>query len=224
LTPFGSHLAGDPVVARDSADRLEVFAPTSDGRVIVRRQAYDGASWTGWHSLGTPPGSSAGSSSRIAVLRDAAGLLEVFVVTADGRVSVSIQASANQWATWTQIGSNAATSVAAVVRPDRSVQVFTLNQSGAVLATVRQGKAWSAWTTLGYGRIGAIGATFEAAGSVLVFSGSNTHTFAVRSVVVGEVAASSRGLMLATDDPGQAWTQLPSLPRPIHLGFARMGL
>jgi hypothetical protein len=224
VTPFGRQVAGDPVVARDSANGLEVFAPAGDGQIIVRRQAHGGGPWSGWLSLGTPAGGETGFSGRIAVLRDAAGLLEVFVVTANGWVSASMQSSVNHWAAWSQIGRGSAVTVAAVVRSDRSVQVVTLNQSGAVLTTVRQGKAWSAWTTLGYGLAGGIATTFGAAGSVVVFSGSTAHAFAVRSIDLHEVAGPSRGLVLAADTMAQAWTQLPSLPRPVGLGFARVGL
>ena len=160
----------------------------------------------------------------MAVVRDAAGSLEVFVVAANGTVSTSTQVSATRWAPWSQIGLDSATTVSAVLRSDRSIQVFALDQSGSLVTTTRRGKTWISWAPLGYGQVAAIAITFGTGGSVLVFGGSNPHTFAVRSGDDLELGGPSRGLILTSDTSAQAWTQLPSLPRPANLGFARVGL
>jgi hypothetical protein len=224
VTPFARQVAGDPVTARDSSGGLEVFAPIADGRLMVRRQSHGGGPWTGWISLGAAIDNEAGFISRIAVVRNAAGSLEVFIVTADGGVFASMQSSTYRWARWTQIGTGSATTVAAVLRSDRRVQVFAVDRSGALMTTYRQGVAWNAWTLLGYGLAGRIAITFGTGGTVLVFGGSNPHTFAVRSGDPQELSRPFGGPLLAAETPVQFWTQLPSLPRPAYLGFARLGL
>jgi hypothetical protein len=222
-TPFASQVAGDPVTARDSAGALQVFAPGADGRVLVNRQAGAGGSSTGWRSLGRPSSGEAGFSGRIAVIRDGAGLLETFVVTGDGSVFTSMQSKQSKtgrWTPWTQIGWRADSSVAAVLRPDRRVQVFALNRSGFLLTSIRQGNDWSPWVTLGHGLSGGIAATIGPNASVTVVGASDAHTFVVRSGDMPAIDRRTAGPLEAEYAEAQAvaWAALPRLPRIGSLG------
>jgi hypothetical protein len=174
----------------------------------------------GWRSLGKPGGGAAASRGSIAVLRDGAGSLEMFVVALDGSVFSSTQLTVDRWLSWTQIGWRSDTAVAAALRPDRRVQVFALNGSGTLLTSIRQGSRWTAWSTLGHGLTGGIATAVGANGSILVLGGSLADTFAVRSgdlqafdlpstfVLKGELAEAQ----------AQAWTSLAGLPRLSTIG------
>jgi hypothetical protein len=216
-TPFASEVAGDPVVATDSSGAMEAFVTSKDGRILVNRQTHGGGRWTSWLSLGRPAGGDAGFSGPTAVVRDGAGLLEAFVVTANGSVFTSTQSKVGRWTPWTQLGWRSDSAVAAALRPDHSVQVFALNRSGAVLTTIRKGRRWAPWTTLGHGLSGGIATTFGANGSLLVLSSAGPQTFVFRSGDPQQFDVRSAGPLEAefAEARAQAWTSLPLVPSPI---------
>lgn len=217
--PLAAHVAGDPVTARDSTGALQILITVTDGRILVNRQAGPGGPWAGWRSLGTPAAET-GFGGRTTVLRDAAGLLEAFVLTADGSVFTSKQSSAVRWSPWSQIDVDMSTEVAAVLRPDRHVQVFVLNRSGDLLTSIRQGNTWSPWTTLGRGFAGGIATAIGPNGSVMVLGESAAHTLIARSAdpqpfdrrCVAPLAAEYAEARV------HAWTTLPLVPRIEVLG------
>jgi hypothetical protein len=224
-TSLASSVAGDPVTARDATGALQVFIPIAGGRILVNRQTGPGGPWAGWRSLGQPAGET-GFIDRTTVLRDVAGRLEAFVLTADGSIFTSMQSSAVRWTPWTQIGGGSNTSMAAVLRRDRRVQVFALNQSGYLATSIRQGQIWGPWTTLGGGLAGGIATTIGPNGSVMVLSESHAHTLVVRT---GDPQAfdlrSARPLAAEFAEARlQAWTTLPRLPHTSSLNSQRDAL
>jgi len=224
-TPFASHVVGDPTAARDSSGALQVFAIATDGNIVVNRQARGGGRWTGWRSLGKPGGLEASFDARPAVVRDGAGLLEAYVVL-DGSIFVATQTKAGRWTSWTQFGGRNAGAVAVVLRSDRRVQIFALTTSGVLLSTIREGKTWTTWMKLGHGLSTSIATSFGADGSVRVLSESNARALVVRSGDPQEFDGRSLGPLDAdlAKAQAQAWTRIPSLPRPVNLGFARVGM
>jgi hypothetical protein len=212
--PLAGHLAGDPVTARDATGALQLFITTPDGRMLVNRQAGPGGPWAGWRSLGTPAGET-GFGGRTTVVRDASGLLEAFALTPDGSVFTAMQSSPLRWTPWAQIGWGSSSVVAAVLRPDRRVQVFAMNRSGYLLTSIRQGKTWSPWTTLGGGLSGEIATVIGPNRSVMVLGESAAHTLVARS---GDPQPFDRRTVrpLAAefaDARVNAWSTLPQLPR-----------
>jgi hypothetical protein len=210
---LAGQVAGDPVTARDATGALQVFITIADGRMLVNRQAGPGGPWAGWRSLGGAAGETL--SGHITVVRDASGLLEAFVLTPDGSVFTSMQSNPVRWTPWTQIGWGSSSAVAAVLRPDRRVQVFSLNRSGNLLTSIRQGKTWSPWTTLGGGLSGGIATAIGPNGSVMVLGESAAHALVARS---GDPQPFDRRTLrpLAAefaDARLKVWTTLPQLPR-----------
>ena len=220
--PFASGLAGDPAVARDSRGAIQVVATSADGSVRVNRQAHAGGPWRGWHSLGKPAGQAV-LGGRTTVLRDGAGLLEAFVLTEDGSVFAAIQSKGDRWLPWTQIGWRNDTSVAAVLRVDRRVQVFALNTSGALLTTIRQGHAWTPWTTLGHGLSGGLATVIGPGGSTLVLSGSEAGAFVMRAGDPQAFDNHSHAPLKEefAEAQAQAWTSFTGLPRVRSAGYLR---
>lgn len=223
-SPFAGQVAGDPVVASDSTGALQVLVPHVDGRMLVNRQARGGGPWTGWQSLGAPPAAGgAGFSGRTGLLRDGTGLLEAFVVTANGSVFTAKQATTDRWNPWSQIGWRSDTSVAAVLRPDRRVQVFALTTAGVLLTAISQGSSWTPWIALGRGLSGDVATTRGADGSLLVLS-TKARTLVVRSGDPQEFDRPAHGLLLSSDVETQstAWTRLPVLPNPANIASRRV--
>jgi hypothetical protein len=217
---LASGVAGDPVVARDFAGGLQVFAPRADGSVLIVRQAPGARSWSSKRAL-VRPAAGAGAIEHISVLRNGAGKLEAFAATTDGSIFSSVQTQGSGWNRWSQIGwgSNA---MAAVLRSDRRVQVLAL-KGGDLLTTVREGKTWSPWIRLGRDLSGGIATSFGADGSLMVLSEDNQGSLLLRS---GDPREFDRGFggRLASefvDLQAQAWTALPGLPQIGDLGHRR---
>lgn len=218
-SPLATNIAGDPVVARDSTRALEAFVSTSDGTIVVNRLPAGGGAWTGWRSLGRPAG---GAPAIIrTVLRDSAGKLEAFVVSANGSILTAMQTLAPRWTSWGQVGL-AADGMTAVLRTDRRVQVFALN-GGDLTTTIREGYTWSPWITMGHGLSGEIATSFGTGGSLIVLTGSSQDALMVRSGDPQVFDRVSRGRFATEFAQAQAsaWTALPGLPHIGNLGHRR---
>ncbi len=212
-SPLATHVAGDPVVARDSSRALEAFVSTADGAIVVNRLPAGGGAWKGWHSLGRPAG---GALAIIrTVLRDSAGKLEAFVVSTNGSILTAMQTQAPHWTSWSQVGL-AADSMTAVLRSDRRVQVFALN-GGDLKTTIREGYTWSPWITMGHGLSGEIATSFGTGGALMVLAGSSQDALMVRSgdPQVFDRVTSGRFATEFAELRASAWTALPELP---HIG------
>lgn len=98
-TAISSPAGSDPVLARPASGLQEMFITDSTGQVMRNQQtAIDGA-WGSWTSLG---GSALGGGAPIVGHHDN-GLLQVFIIQADGRMWGRSQVSGGTWGDWTAV-------------------------------------------------------------------------------------------------------------------------
>src|SRR5581483_466929 len=157
----GSLSGGTPAVGRNADGRLEVFAeaPGAQGPELahVWRDPSSPTLWSGWASLGAPPGQFLGFP---AVGRNADGRLEAFVrvgLMSTGDVWHIWQdpASPTFWSGWDPLGappSGVGGHVLVVAdNDDGRLEVFAAANDGALWHTwqVAPGAGWSGWGTLG---------------------------------------------------------------------------
>jgi hypothetical protein len=218
--PFAAQVAADPVIGRDSAGALQVFAARDDGAFLVNRLAAGNGAWSGWRSLGRPAGGALGITYAT-VLRDGSGRLDAFVVSSSGSILTSLQTSAGHWTKWNEIGWTSG-AMAAVLRSDRRVQVFTLG-GGELTTSIRQGSTWSPWIAMGRGLSGGIATYFGTGGALMVLAGTDQDTLMVRSADPHEFDRCYCGGLAAefAQLQAQAWTALPGLPHIGDLGHRR---
>jgi hypothetical protein len=90
-------------VERDAQGQLEFFAHGADGALWKIQQTSPNHGWSGWQSLGAPPGLTLGGPPVVGTNGD--GRLEVFSVGTDGNVWHMWQTSPNNgWSGWSSLG------------------------------------------------------------------------------------------------------------------------
>lgn len=85
--PHGGNLVGDPVVARNSEARLELFAVVEDG-LAQKWQTARNNGWSDWHFAGRPL--TLPFDPHLAIGRNADGRLEVFALAWDGHGQIAL--------------------------------------------------------------------------------------------------------------------------------------
>lgn len=155
----GATSGGEPAVASNADGRLEVFVeapgPTTTELWHVWQEA--GGAWSGWASLGAPPGSFLGFP---VAARNQDGRLEAFVRV--GLMSTGVvwhvwqdPASPTAWSGWDDLGGPpggvGAHFLVVGQNADGRLELFTLGTDGAAwhVWQVAAGGAWAAWTALG---------------------------------------------------------------------------
>ena len=140
-TDLEGELDGEPVIARNAQERLQVFA-VSGGRVRHKVQAKAGSDrWNGWYDLGgntpAPP----------VVARNADGRLVVFAIGSDGHLRYRMQRSvesAIQWDGWQDMGGGFSGRPAVCTQSDGATLVVCWSSRGLVWAE-QAGSMWSKW-------------------------------------------------------------------------------
>ena len=143
-------ITGTPVVVRNPAGVLQVFARTLTGNIVTATYSTAGAV-SGWASLGNP-GAALDSTGTPAV---AVGptLIGVFVRTPAGEIATQQQIVGGTWSgTWTTIpGAAAGGRPTAVVHPaNGTYQVFTRSTDGRfqwATEMTRNSGTWSTWAS-----------------------------------------------------------------------------
>jgi hypothetical protein len=113
--PSGAALAPGGLVGAPSQDgRLELFAVDAGGNLWHIWQTEVNGGWSdtapGWYSHGTPPGTTCAGTPAIAA--DPNGLLNLFVVGADGNLwQISQVQPSNGWSDWVSQGAPSTTTL-----------------------------------------------------------------------------------------------------------------
>jgi hypothetical protein len=145
------------VVGQNQDGRLEVFGIGSDSALWHKYQAKPNSStWSGWATLGKPPGGLPLSTA--AVARNQDGRLEVVAIAHDGALWRRYQSKPNKgpWVGWSSMGKPAGVTKF-VSRPvigqnqDGRLEVFVFG-NGALwhsYQSIPNSGSWSAWKSMG---------------------------------------------------------------------------
>jgi hypothetical protein len=104
----------------------------------------------------TPPPPPPSSSGRVSVAEGIGndGLLDAFVVGADGQLYTDLQTSPGVWSGWSSLGGSwpAGDSVSVVANADGRLEAFLIGQNGQLYHSWQASSGsgpWSAWSSLG---------------------------------------------------------------------------
>jgi V8-like Glu-specific endopeptidase len=146
---LGGQLAGSPGAVLQTGGRLVVFARGTDNQVWHRWQVTRNGDWSGWESLGAPPGGA--TSDPDAALNDPGGLV-VFARGTDNAIWHAWQGGPDgNWSGWESLGGTLAGGPGAVLQTGGRLVVFargTDNQVWHRWQVTRNGD-WSGWESLG---------------------------------------------------------------------------
>lgn len=152
---LGGVFTFSPAVARNADGRLQVFARGNDGEVrTISQLAANGATWSGWTSLGGGIDRFGGLNSGPAVGQHLDGRLELFVRGNDNDLWHRTQTPANgsAWTDWESLGGRLESEVAVARNGDGRLEAFARSQTGFVSHVWQQRaneNAWTVWTSLG---------------------------------------------------------------------------
>lgn len=141
----------NPVVARNSDGRLELFAVGQTGLLYHNYQNTSGG-WSGWLALG---GWQFAGNAIPAVGRNPDGRLEVFIVGTDGGLDHIWQQTAgnsSSWSGWAGFGGWTFSQTACVVANNNAngrLEIFLIGLDGALDHIWDTGSGWSGWAGLG---------------------------------------------------------------------------
>jgi hypothetical protein len=128
--------------------RLLVAARDPDGDLRVR-QFVDGK-WSNGAPIGGPDGASIGATSQPAMVRTSTGTVDAFVRGASGAIYAStLPPGAGSWSAWSSLGGYAVSAPAADVRPNGTIDVFTIGSKLGVDWRVHTASGWGSWQSLG---------------------------------------------------------------------------
>ncbi|MFB9908039.1 hypothetical protein [Allokutzneria oryzae] len=136
-----------PAVATGADGLSEVFAPGPGNAVLNHRRELAGGSWGPWEAFGGP------TEGAPAVVRNAAGLLEVFALDhrdgkGDERIRHRAQLPGGAWGEWSDFGRAASVPVIA----DGATDLFAVATGGTkLLHRARSGSGWGPWEEFGEG-------------------------------------------------------------------------
>jgi hypothetical protein len=189
--------AGAGIAAAAVGDRVDVFAVTVAGNVVMATQDGEGA-WSPWIAAGSSP---FGASAAITAISSTPGRTDVFLVDGGGRIQTSARVSGGAAGmNWTQVGSAddrapLHSTAAAVSAAPARVDLFLVAGDGGIYSTGRSNGAsgWGDWTRIGTAAdkvplLSPIAAISAAAGQVDVFvvaADGGVYTSARSSVAGG---------------------------------------
>jgi hypothetical protein len=148
--PGGVDVGGNPSVARNEDNTLEVFVPDASGHVYHDKQKMPDGEWGGWSELG---------GDRITNLVSAANAdssLSVFGIGANGDVWIDSQSAPGVgWSGWKDIpGQTIQPGFTVAQDPDGRLEVFGVDRSGNVLHNQQtETESWSGWRRIA-GKLG----------------------------------------------------------------------
>jgi len=141
----------------DAQGQLEAFAVGLDGAVWVIWQNGSNNGWSGWQSLGTPPGMSIspGSARKPVVAANGQGpltgpgRLELFLTGSDNALWDNSQRSPGVWSGWASLGGSIVGIPGAGKNADGRIEVFAKGTDSALWHVWQTGTGWSGFASLG---------------------------------------------------------------------------
>jgi len=149
----GEHIKGGMVGIGNLDGRLEVFGQgTSNGHVWHNYQTTAGGGWNGWADMGS---SSSGLNPRLAIARNANGMLEIFGVDSGGNVwhNYQIPGTGGAWNGFIGFGGQSGIKPGFIVgcNHDGRLEMFGVGSNGNTYHVWQDqpGSRWHSWSNLG---------------------------------------------------------------------------
>jgi hypothetical protein len=148
---LGGNILSNPVVARNSDGRLEVFVIGTDHALYHKSQLIAGGNgWTDYSSLG------GNIINNPAVAMNSDGRLEVFVIGTDHalwHIFETAQSSSNSWSGYGSLGGNIISNPAVAMNSDGRLEVFVIGTDHALWhifeTAPSSSNSWSGYGSLG---------------------------------------------------------------------------
>lgn len=175
LESFGSDgtdavLASAPIVAKNAAGGLEVFARDAQGALLHRAQSSPGGTWSDWENLG-------GSVlQNLSVGLNLKGPLEVFARGPDHALWHIWQTDSG-WSDWTSLGGFLSTDPSVVRNPDGRLEVFARGLDGQAFHIWHEtpSGSWTSWSALGGNFVSNVVAVAASDGTLQAFGLGTNH-------------------------------------------------
>ena len=152
LGPPAATIASNPAAVANQDGRLEVFARDRAGRVLHTWQASGGAARWVWGSAPVGTGSPGITRGDPAAILRPGGEVAVFVADTNGTVATTTQNGPNGiggWAAWANIKGSCAGWPVPFVDSAKTLEVFCRTTASRIAMSTWNGRAWSAWATVG---------------------------------------------------------------------------
>lgn len=167
---LGGIATSDPSTVLQTGGRLVVCVRGADNSIWHRWQVSRNGNWSGWESLGGPPG---GATSGPDVTLNAPGGLVIFARGGDGAVwHIWQEGPDGNWSTWESLGGAVIGGPAAALYRDGRLNVFARGLDNAIWTrwqTTPNGD-WAPWESIGGVLTSDPAACLNAPGGLVVFA------------------------------------------------------
>jgi tyrosinase len=146
---LGGTLVGGPGAVLQTGGRLVVFARGTDNTIWHRWQVSRNGDWSGWESIGAPPGGA--TSDPDTALNDPGGLV-VFARGGDNAIWHAWQGGPDgNWTGWESLGGELAGGPGAVLQTGGRLVVFARGTDNTIWHRwqVTRNGDWSEWESIG---------------------------------------------------------------------------
>jgi hypothetical protein len=137
----GATYASPAASVRSGTSIVDLFVRGSDNALY--QNTRDGT-WTGYRSIGAPPG---GATSAPAAISNAPGKVHVFVRGADS--AIWQRTWTTSWGPWTYVGGAVTSAPAVASRGTNRLDLFVRGTDGQIYHRFNDGGSWSGWSALG---------------------------------------------------------------------------